>query len=436
MMLLDQMDDASLVKMARGEVPTHLRAAFLKTMHDRVRKYADGGSVQSPESILESYDVATLKQMLASGVFDPQASATIRTIIAKKSGGQPSLQRARDQAPNLTPPKPEPSSEPGILARGVENMKAAAQGKEYPFPLVPKRQEQTDPAPASQGPIAKAAAQPAPPRAEFEGKPPMKLGVAPLAQAARRAPTPSQQPRRMEPDVPVPPMRPIESEAPRAPESTAPPAAPADVQKPAAKEPTTWASPLAAAGLALMASPHRNIGRAIGEAGLTGLRQMQVEEEQRRRAAELARREARDNRQLDQQAELTREQIAARKDMAEENRRMREAEFGARAADRADARSIQQQRLGLDREEAGMRKRLIEAQIGAAGQKAGPEKLIYDTAADILAKNPMLTPQDATRMAIEMYGSVMNRGQPGAMPAGPLGAIPQGGRMPDPAGLR
>lgn len=191
-----------------------------------------------------------------------------------------------------------------------------------------------------------------------------------------------------------------------------------------------------------MASPHRNIGRAIGEAGLTGLRQMQVEEEQRRRAAELARREARDSRQLDQvdrqlgqQAELTREQIAARKDMAEENRRVREADIAARAADRADARSYQGQRLALDQAEAGLRKRLIEAQIAAAGQKADPTKLIYDTAADLMGKNPMLSQQEASRIAVELYGSIMNRGQMQAAPAGPLGAIPQGGRMPNPAGL-
>lgn len=450
MMLLDQMDDASLVKMARGEVPTHMRAALLQAMYGRVKKYAEGGRVSAPDFSWITPQVAAqllnrppgtelppgitdeiLKERVASARSSPLREA--KPVEVGRDGYLTPTQRLQMQRGE----EPAPSLRDRITVDAIP-------GKAAPSVNMPiARAAQAEPT-TTPSPLAAAASQSSPPPAKpAPARPytPTPAPRSPLAQAARRAPAP--QPQSTEPDVQVPPMRPQPEDAtPRAQESTAPTTATADVQKPGAKEPPTWASPLAAAGLALMASPHRNIGRAIGEAGLTGLRQMQVEEEQRRRAAELARREARDSRQLDQadrqlgqQAELTREQIAARKDMAEENRRVREADIAARAADRADARSYQGQRLALDQAEAGLRKRLIEAQIAAAGQKADPTKLIYDTAADLMGKNPMLSQQEASRIAVELYGSIMNRGQMQAAPAGPLGAIPQGGRMPNPAGL-
>lgn len=431
--MYDEMPDADLVRMARGQVPAHQQMALMQALYGRTRKYAEGGLV-SFDWVTPQAAAQLLNRMPGTELPPGLTDDVLRKIVAGKNQQNKSALAKAGEAVSSAGSRPFEPSQSDMAENDRADRLRELRGN------TALQQAKPEPAPRTNTLTRAAAAAEAPKdesRGEFDGKPPMRFSAQAPQRRAAPAPTPPRSPGRAvstpEPDIQPPPMRPsvLEQAAEPAPEQPA--------AAPKGKEPPTWASPLMAAGFAMLASRSPNFGNALGEAGLAFMSQSQQEEMARRRAAREERQFGQADRQLNQQAELTREQIAARKDMAEETRRMREAEFAARNADRADARSIQQQRLGLDREEAGLRKRLVEMQIAQAGQKGDPSKLIYDTAADILAKNPMLSPPEATRMAIEMYGAVMNRGQAPAAP-NPLGfpgggGLSQGGQAPNPAGL-
>lgn len=253
-------------------------------------------------------------------------------------------------------------------------------------------------------------------------------------------------------------MRPQPEDAtPRAQESTAPTTATADVQKPGAKEPPTWASPLMAAGFAMLASRSPNFGNALGEAGLAFMSQSQQEEAQRRRALREATQDSREERKISQ--DDRRLSIDDKRAMTEEqyknallnlqNRQLdvdaplRSAQtkyYSAQAEHAGQARQVGQQQAQLMAlaERAANGDATAARQLELLGKRDSGDMLtgLQKAQIEMVKSDPMMPAEQKMQLLQRIVGG-------GGMPAAPnpigmpgMGGISQGGKLPDPAGLR
>lgn len=382
------MSDVDIVRLAKIGVPADMMQGLLSELHGRVKKYADGGAVTADYSwITPQAAVQLLNRQRGSELPPGITDDILRGVVSGQNKGvaqrkanaietfnsflkapfQPSEEDLRlnreYEASRPTQPSPMAARPSSLAAAPPPQMLPMA--IDPPPPLPPELQAR----PPQISPLAAAAAPPVPkPRSAKKPTPKASVANPKPVQEAPKPPVDAPSDPLAPDTMAVPPMRPEES-----------PMAAAAAATAEREGPPAWASPLMAAGFALMASKNPHLGQALGEAGLAGMGQFQRDEQGRR----ADRRDKRDDKRLDQQAELTREQIAAQKEYRADQIAQRAAEAEARGMDREEARKFAERKFALDERQFDLEKNKANAYIANLGKREqvqSPIELAYKAA--------------------------------------------------------
>jgi hypothetical protein len=224
--MLRSIPSATLTRLARSELPAHLRGPMLDEMHSRVKKFANGGAVTGFDGMLDNYSTDQLQFILQN------SSSRSEQELVQNELGKRATTPTQGAPIGVGLPARAGQSELPAPTSGLQVFAKPAAADYVNQSIQPQSGLQSQVAPAPQAPAASG----------------------------------------------------IQAYARQAPASPPPPAKPAASGTEA--ENSLWENPALITGLALMANRSPSLMGALGEAGMVGAR-FAGEQQQRKQRAQL-----------------------------------------------------------------------------------------------------------------------------------------------------